>query len=91
VSESLDSVILFLKDVVPNEAGNAQKKLKRLDSTLEIMERMKAGQRMALNDSDPAAVSQEWHDVSEQYQSAFDQISYILPPLSSPPISYYPL
>jgi hypothetical protein len=67
VAESLDTVILFLKDVVPNEAENAQRKLKRLDRALEIMERMKAGQRLDLNDSDPAAVAKEWRDVAEQY------------------------
>ena len=84
MSESLDSVILFLKNIVPNEADNAKKKLKQLVEALEIMERMKAGKRMALIDSDPAAVAKEWRDVAEQYQSAFDRISHSLPPLSSP-------
>jgi hypothetical protein len=77
VSESLDSVIQFLKDVVPNEAENAQRKLKRLDKALEIMERMKAGQRMDLCDSDPASVAKEWRDVAEKYQSAFDRKSCV--------------
>ena len=77
MAESLDTVILFLKDVVPNEAENAQRKLKRLDRALEIMERMKAGQRLDLNDSDPAAVAKEWRDVAEQYQSAFDRKSCV--------------
>jgi hypothetical protein len=31
VSESLDSVILFVKEFVPSEAENAQSKLKQLD------------------------------------------------------------
>jgi hypothetical protein len=76
VSETLDSVILFLKGVVPNEVENAQKKLKRLDKALETMERMKAGQRMALGESDPAAVAKEWRDVAGQYQSAISSSAW---------------
>ena len=77
MAESLDTVILFLKDVVPNEAENAKRNLTRLDKALEVMERMKAGQRLDLCDSDPAAVAKEWRDVAGQYQSAFDRKSCV--------------
>ena len=85
-SESLDPVILFLKDVVPNEAENAQRKLKRLDKALEMLERMKAGQRIPLGDSDPSAVAKEWRDVAKQYQSAISAWDDQPPPeYNSPP------
>ena len=74
-SESLDSVILFLKEIVPNEAQNAQKKLERFgfDKALDIIgleRKVSAGRRVTLYGSDPAAVAEEWRDVTEQYQSA---------------------
>ena len=71
-SESLDSVITFLKDVVSNEAKNAQKKLEQSDKALEIMERMRAGQWLTLSGSD-AAAGAGWRYVAEQYQSAIEQ------------------
>jgi hypothetical protein len=85
-SESLDSVILFLKGVVPNEVESAQRKLKRLDKVLELLERMKAGQRMAIGDSDPAAVAEEWRNVAEQYRMAVSAWDNQPPPeYNSPP------
>ena len=76
MSESLDSVILFLQKIVPREAKNAQKNLKRFDGALDIMglERyMKEGGRVTLYGPDPAAVAKEWRDVAERYQSVFDR------------------
>jgi hypothetical protein len=75
-SESLDSVIIFLKEIVPNEAQNAQKILERFDEALYIKgleSRMRAGQRVTLHGPDPAAVAKEWRDVAEKYQSAFER------------------
>ena len=71
-SESLDSVILFLKKIVPREARTAQKKLERFDEALNIMSlerHMREGRQVTLYGSDPAAVAKEWRDVAEQYQS----------------------
>ncbi|KAF8497558.1 hypothetical protein F5888DRAFT_297648 [Russula emetica] len=71
-SENLDSVILFLKRIVPREAQTAQKKLERFDEALYIMgleSRMRAGRRVTLYGPDPAAVAKEWRDVAKQYQS----------------------
>jgi hypothetical protein len=73
-SESLDSVILILKSIVPMEAQNAQKNLKRFDGALHIMgleSRMREGQRVTIYGPDPAlaAVAEEWRDVTTQYQS----------------------
>ena len=73
MSETLDSVITFLKGVVPNEAKKAQRKLERSDNALKIMERMRAGQSLTLCCSDAAAGAKEWRDVAEQYQSAIEQ------------------
>ena len=75
-SESLDSVIIFLKEIVPNEAQNAQKILERFDEALYIKgleSRMRAGQRVTLHGPDPAAVAKEWRDVAEKYQSSFER------------------
>ena len=72
--ESLDSVILFFKEIIPNEARNTQKKLERFDEALYIKgleSRMKAGVRVTLYGPDPAAVAEEWRGVAEKYQSAF--------------------
>ena len=71
-SESLDSLILFLRKIVPRQAQNAQKKLGRFDEALHILElesRMGAGRRVTLYGPDPAAVAEEWRDVAKQYQS----------------------
>jgi hypothetical protein len=65
VSESLDSVILFLKRIVPREAQNAKKNLKRFDEALNIigLERhMREGRRVTLSGPDPAAVAREWRE-----------------------------
>ena len=70
-SESLNSVILFVKEIVPNEAQNAQKKRERFDDPLDIIglkRKMSAGQRVTLYGSDPATVAEEWRDVAKQYQ-----------------------
>ncbi|KAI0261191.1 hypothetical protein BGY98DRAFT_1104501 [Russula aff. rugulosa BPL654] len=67
VSESLDSAILFLKEIVPNEAQNAQKKLERFDEALDIIgleRKMSTGRRVTLYGSDPATVAEEWRDVA---------------------------
>jgi hypothetical protein len=72
--ESLDSVILFFKEIIPNEARNTEKKLERFDEALYIKgleSRMKAGVRVTLYGQDPAAVAEEWRGVAEKYQSAF--------------------
>ncbi|KAI0273904.1 hypothetical protein BGY98DRAFT_936260 [Russula aff. rugulosa BPL654] len=68
---SLDTVILFLKKIVPREAQNAQEKLKEFNEALYIMgleRRMRAGGRVTLY-GDPAAVAEEWRDLAKQYQS----------------------
>jgi hypothetical protein len=70
--ESLDSVILFLKMIVPREARTAQDKLERFDEALDIMElerHMREGRRVTLYGPDPAAVAKEWRNVANQYQS----------------------
>ena len=70
-SESLDSVILFLKEIVPREAQIAQNKLERFDEVLNIMgldSSMRAGRRVTLYGPDPSAVAKEWRDVAKQYQ-----------------------
>ncbi|KAH9035041.1 hypothetical protein EDB85DRAFT_951575 [Lactarius pseudohatsudake] len=63
-SESIESVLLYLKDIVPKEAHIAQKSLTRFDEALLIMgleARMKTGRRVALRGPNPdlTAVSQE--------------------------------
>jgi hypothetical protein len=76
VSESLDSAILFLKEIVPNEAQNAQKKLEQFDEALDIIgleRKMSTGRRVTLYGSDPATVAEEWRDVAKQYQSALER------------------
>ena len=51
-----------------------------------MLERMKAGQRMAIGDSDPAAVAKEWRDVAEQYRTAISAWDGQPPPeYNSPP------
>ena len=75
-SESLDSVIIFLRQIVPNEAKNAQMKLERFDEALDIMElecKINAGRRVTLYGSDPATVAEEWRNVAERYQSALER------------------
>lgn len=71
-SESLDSVILFLKKIVPREAQNAQNKLERFDEALDIMgleRHMREGRRVTLYGPGPAAVAEKWRDVAKKYQS----------------------
>jgi len=73
-SETIESVILFLKDVVPKEAQTAQKSLARFDEALPVMgleARMKTGRRVALCGPNPnlSAVAQEWRKIAKQYQS----------------------
>jgi hypothetical protein len=71
-SESLDSVILFLREIVPMEAQTAYEKLERFDEALYIMgleSQMRAGRRVTLFGPDPAAVAEEWRDIAKQYQS----------------------
>ena len=76
MSDSLDSVILFLKEIVPNEAQNAQKKLERFDEALDTIgleRKMSTGRRVTPYGSDPATVAEEWRDVAKQYQSALER------------------
>ena len=73
-SESIESVLIFLKDVVPKEAQTAQKSLARFDEALFVMgleARMKTGRRVALRGPNPnlSAVAQEWRKLAKQYQS----------------------
>ncbi|KAH9035028.1 hypothetical protein EDB85DRAFT_2143999 [Lactarius pseudohatsudake] len=73
-SESIESVLLFLKDIVPKEAHIAQKSLARFDEALLVMgleARMKTGRWVALRGpkSDLTAVAQEWRKIAKQYQS----------------------
>jgi len=79
--ENLESVLLFLKEVVPREAQIAQKKLERFDEALFIMgleDHMRAGRRVTLLGPEPAAVAKEWRDVTKRYQS-------VLPDDEEPP------
>ena len=75
VPESLDSVILFLKKIVPRGAQTAQKNLERFDEALDIMgleRQMREGRQVTiqgLHGLDPAAVAKKWRDVAKQYQS----------------------
>jgi hypothetical protein len=72
-SESIDSVLIFLKATVPKEAQKAQKSLARFDEALFVLgieARMKTGRRVVLRGPDLAAVAQEWREVADQYQSA---------------------
>jgi len=73
-SEGIESVLLFLKDIVPKEAKSAQKSLARFDEALLVMgleARMKTGRRVALRGPNPnlTAVAQEWRKIAKQYQS----------------------
>ena len=70
-SESPDSVILFLKNIVPREAQNAQRILGEFDAALDIMglERHMRGDRRVTLYGDLSAVARKWRDVAEQYQS----------------------
>jgi hypothetical protein len=71
-SESIESVLQFLKDTVPKEAQKAQKSLARFDEALFVMgieARMKTGRRVVLRGPDMVAVAQEWRKVAKQYQS----------------------
>jgi hypothetical protein len=70
--ESIESVIVFLKETVPKEAQKAQKSLARFDEALFVMgieARMKTGRRVVLRGPDVVAVAREWRDVAKQYQS----------------------
>jgi hypothetical protein len=70
--ESIESVLLFLKDVVPKEAQKAQKSLARFDEALLVMgleARMKTGRRVALRGPNLTAIAQEWRKIAKQYQS----------------------
>ncbi|KAH8981943.1 hypothetical protein EDB86DRAFT_392203 [Lactarius hatsudake] len=74
-SESIESVLLFLKDIVPKEAHIAQKSLARFDEAALVMgleARMKTGRRVALRGPNPdlTAVAQEWRKIAKQYQLA---------------------
>ena len=65
-------MLLFLKDIFPNEAQITQNRLERLDDVLIVMEleeRMKMGEKVVLYGQDPATVAREWRDVANQYQS----------------------
>ena len=73
-SENIESVLLFLKDIVPKEAQTAQKSLARFDEALFVMgleARMKTGRRVALRGPNPnlSAVAEEWRKIAKQYQS----------------------
>jgi hypothetical protein len=73
-SESIESVIRFLKDVVPKEAQTAQKSLARFDEALFVMGlevQMKTGRRVALRgpNSNLSEVAEEWRKIAKQYQS----------------------
>ena len=71
-SESLESLILYFKKIVPREAKNAKKKLERFDVALDTMgleRHMKEGRRVILFGPDPAAVAKKWRDIAEKYQS----------------------
>jgi hypothetical protein len=71
-SESIESVLQFLKETVPKEAQKAQKSLARFDEALFVMgieARMKTGRRVVLRGPDKVAVAQEWRKVAKQYQS----------------------
>ncbi|KAI0267425.1 hypothetical protein BC834DRAFT_842626 [Gloeopeniophorella convolvens] len=71
-TESIDSVLLFLKETVPREAQTAQKSLTRFDEALFIMgleARMKTGRRVSLRGPDLGAIAQEWRGIAQQYQS----------------------
>jgi hypothetical protein len=75
-SESIESVLLFLKEIVPKEAQTAQKRLERFDKALLVMgleARMKTGRRVAIRGPNPAAVAKEWHDAARQYQSVLPE------------------
>ena len=51
MSECLNSVILFVKEIVPNGAQNTQKKLERFEDALDIIgleRKMSAGRRVTL-------------------------------------------
>jgi hypothetical protein len=68
----LDSVILFLKRVVPKEVQNAREQLKEFNEALLIMgleSHMRAGGRVTLYGPGLAAVAEEWRDLAKQYQS----------------------
>ncbi|KAH9034913.1 hypothetical protein EDB84DRAFT_49182 [Lactarius hengduanensis] len=73
-SESIESVLLFLKDIVLKEAHIAQKSLERFDEALLVMGLeacMKTGRRVVLRGPNPdlTAVAQEWRKIAKQYQS----------------------
>ena len=59
-------MILFLKQIVPEEAQTAQMRLERFDESLPVL-----GLEDGLTrGSDPAAVAKEWRDVAKKYQDA---------------------
>jgi hypothetical protein len=71
-SESIKSVILFLKETVPKEAQEAQKRLAQFNEALAVMNleaHMKTGRRVTLLGPNLAAIAQEWSDVAKLYQS----------------------
>jgi hypothetical protein len=72
-SESFDSVIIFLKETVPNEAREALDKLRLLYQALKIMENMRVGLHVDLSGLDAASVAEEWHYAAKQYQSALER------------------
>jgi len=72
-AQSIESVLLFLKNTVPKEARAAQESLARFDAALLLMtleENMTRGRLLAFSRPDSAAIAQEWRDVANRYQSA---------------------
>jgi hypothetical protein len=70
--ESFDSVILFLKEIVPRELQLVHEKLERFDEALYVMgleSLMRGGRPVILYGPDPAAVAEEWRDLAKKYQS----------------------
>lgn len=71
-AQSIESVLRFLKETVPNEAHQAKRALARFDAALVRMgieEHMRSSRFLSFSRPDAAAIAQEWRVVAQRYQS----------------------
>ena len=79
--QTIESVLLFLKETVPREAREAQRTLAQFDAALVFMgleEHMTTGRLLAFSRPDLTDIAQEWRDVAKRYESALPDDGYLV-------------
>ena len=77
--QTIESVLLFLKKTVPDEAQEAKRTLARFDAGLVFMgmeEHMTTGRHLASFRLDSADIVQEWRYAAIRYQSTLPYDGY---------------